>query len=221
MDRPPADQLHDLVPDLLELEPALDDRRVITREVDGVLVAEEVGCMEQVHVEGVTLDPLAAIQEPAELVQRSVHGNAARGFDGVACTHLVGDRADPAYARSDVGRFGVPAPAQERFEESRRLVDAQLDVANLAVVDLDVHRAFALDARDRVDLEGAIRGAAVRHGRPSPVVMAIASLASRNGGAPALKVRSKRTTPPSSTPRSWSDCTMDARFGVSIGPKQP
>ena len=164
MDRAPADQLEDLVADLLELQPALDDGRVIGREVDRALVAEEIGRVEQVHVQRVALDPLAAVQETTQFVQRSVDRDAARRFDRVACAHLVGDRADSADARRDVGRLREPAAAQERLEEPRRLVDAQLYVVHLAVVDLDVHRALALDARDRVDFEGAVRGAAVGHG---------------------------------------------------------
>ena len=67
--------------------------------------------------------------------------------------HLVGDRADAADAGGDVRRFRVGTPAQECLEEPRRLEDAKLRVAHLAVADDDGQRALALDAREVVDLD--------------------------------------------------------------------
>ena len=42
------------------------------------------------------------------------------------------------------------APLQERLEEARRLVDAQLHLEDLAVADAHAHRALALDAGEGV-----------------------------------------------------------------------
>jgi hypothetical protein len=69
--------------------------------------------------------------------------------------HLVGDRTDPADARGDVGRLGERTPAQEGFEEARRLEQLQLDVGDLVELELDEERSFALDPGEVVDLDGS------------------------------------------------------------------
>ena len=77
-----------------------------------------------------------------------------RVLDRVHGAHLVGDRADAADARGDVGRLGEGAAAQERLEEARRLEDAAACTSrDLAALELDVQRALALDAREVVDLD--------------------------------------------------------------------
>ena len=70
MDRPAADDREDLVADPLEPQTALDGRPIELRELDGARQAEEVRGVEQVHVERVALDPLAAVQEAAERPDR-------------------------------------------------------------------------------------------------------------------------------------------------------
>jgi hypothetical protein len=64
MDRATADQVHDLVSDLLELESSLHLGRVVAGHVDHAFVAEEVRRVQQVDVQRVALDPLAAVQQP-------------------------------------------------------------------------------------------------------------------------------------------------------------
>ena len=71
---------------------------------------------------------------------------------------LIGDRADAAYPRGDVGRLGISAAAQECLEEPGRLVDVQLDALHDAVGQRDVQRAFAFDARQRPDCKRADLG---------------------------------------------------------------
>ena len=75
----------------------------------------------------------------------------------IACTraHLVGDRADAADARGDVGRLAVGAAAQERLEEARRLEDAELGRVRPCRRESTIERAFALDAREVVDLDAS------------------------------------------------------------------
>jgi len=70
------------------------------------------------HVQHVALDPLAAVQEPAQLAQLPVGVQAPGVLDGVARAHLVRDRADAADPGGDFRRLGVPAAAQERLEEA-------------------------------------------------------------------------------------------------------
>ena len=72
MDRPTADQLDQLVADLLEVEAALHQVAVVGGQLDGAVVAEEVGGVQQVDVQRVALDPLAAVEEAAQVGERTV-----------------------------------------------------------------------------------------------------------------------------------------------------
>lgn len=60
--------------------------------------------------------PFAAVQQPAQLYQVRVQLDTAGTFERIAGTDLVGDRTDDADPRGQVGRLGVRAAAQERFE---------------------------------------------------------------------------------------------------------
>ena len=84
--------------------------------------------MEHVDVERVALDPLAAVEEPAQQADRLGYLDAAEVLHRVDGAHLVRDGADAADAGRDVGRLEERAAAQERLEEPRRLEDPQLDV---------------------------------------------------------------------------------------------
>ena len=66
MDRPPAEELDEPVPGSLEQERLLDRRAVVAGELHGARVAEEVREVKQVDVEGVALDPLAAVEQAAQ-----------------------------------------------------------------------------------------------------------------------------------------------------------
>jgi len=65
----PADDRHQLVACLLQRERLCDKFRLVAGELDRALVAEEVGRMEHEDVEGVALDPLAAVDEAPERTQ--------------------------------------------------------------------------------------------------------------------------------------------------------
>ena len=67
MDRPAADQLHDRVAGLLQRQPPLDQVAAVFGEGERAGVAEEVGGMQQVDVQGVALDPLAAVEQAAKI----------------------------------------------------------------------------------------------------------------------------------------------------------
>src|SRR5579872_2368834 len=100
--------------------------------------------MEKVNVQGMALDPLAAVQQPAQGSQGSADGGTARRLDCMHRTHLVGNGADSTDTRCYVGCFGVGAPAEQRLEESRRLEDLEGNILDLAVFHPDVERALAL-----------------------------------------------------------------------------
>ena len=61
------DQFEQFVSDLLQFEPSLDRRPVERDEIDDAVDAEEVGCMQHVDVQRVALDPLAAVEQSAQL----------------------------------------------------------------------------------------------------------------------------------------------------------
>ena len=131
MDLAPAEQPHDLVADLLQLQPAPHDIGVVVRHLDGAGIAEEIRRMQHVDVQHVALDPFAAIQQPAQLADRLRNRDAERVLHRVHGAHLVGDGADAANARGDVRCLGEGTPAQEGLEEARRLEDAQLGDSTL------------------------------------------------------------------------------------------
>jgi hypothetical protein len=148
-----ADDAHHLVAGLLHLQGALDELPVVLGELDRARVTEEVGRVEQEDVERVALDPLTAVEETTERADLRADVHPARVFHRVHARGLVRDRADPTDPGGDVGGLGEVAAPQQRLEEARRLVDAQLDVDRLAVADLDQHRALALDAGEIVGPE--------------------------------------------------------------------
>ena len=158
MDRPAADQFHDRVSGLLQRQPTLDQSAsaALPCEVERAGVAEEVGRVQQVDVQRVTFDPLSAVEQPAKIGDRSGDLDPAGRLDRQACAHLVGHRADPADARGDVGRLGVPPPAQERLEEPGRLVDLQPHVLDGARAHPHVHRALTLNPGQRADHKRAV-----------------------------------------------------------------
>src|SRR5690348_13765655 len=96
------------------------------------------------------LDPLAAIEKAAQQPDRLGRLDAAQALHRVDRARLVRDRADAADACGDVRRLDEGTPAEERLEEARRLEDPQLDALDALAVELDGHRALALDARQVV-----------------------------------------------------------------------
>ena len=121
--------------------------------------------------------------QPAQVAQRTaVDRHAAGVLHRPHRAHLVGDRADAADPRGDVGRLGEGAAAQQRLEEARRLVDAQLDLRHLAPVEPHVHRALALDAGEVVGAQHRVSVAPRASLTARPPARAARSAARRNGG---------------------------------------
>ncbi len=152
----PADDVHDRVAGLLQAQRHLDEVAAVARQLDGPVVAEEVGCVQHRGVQDVALDPLAAVDEPAQEPHLLGQLDPADGLHRVAGARDVRDRADPADARRDVGRLRELAPAEQRLEEARRLEDLELHLLDLVAPDAHEHGALALDARQVVgaDLPG-------------------------------------------------------------------
>ena len=126
---------------------------MVLRHLHRAVVAEEIRRVQHVHVQHVAFDPLAAIQQPAQRADLRRDGDAERVLHRVHRAHLVGDRADAADAGGDVRHFHAGTAAQEGLEEPRRFEDAQLGVAQLAVLDHQAQRALAFDPRQHIDLD--------------------------------------------------------------------
>ena len=223
VDRAAAEHVQDVVAHLLELQPALDDVAVIPGQLDRALVAEKVGRVEQVDVQHVALDPLAAVEQAAQRPHLRVDGDPAGVLDRLAGTHLVGDRADPADARGDIGQLRVRAPAEECLEEARGLEDAQLHVGDHALPYHDVHTPFAFDPRQRRRPPGCATPLRVGHG-----VTPWSSRRSRSPretlGPSALNVRKTRTRSKPDMPLSRSagdNAWVLVRVGGTEAPVAP
>jgi hypothetical protein len=72
MDRPAPDQLHDRVAGLLQRQSPLDQVAAVFGEGERAGVAEEVGGVQQVDVQGMALDPLSAVEQPAKIGDRLI-----------------------------------------------------------------------------------------------------------------------------------------------------
>ena len=161
MHRSAAQQGDDIVARLLDPQRTLHQRPVVGGHADGAFKTEEVGQVQQEHVQNVAFDPFAAIQHVAQHADRRVDlvEHAHRLLQGVAGAHLVGDRTDAADAGGDVGHFLEVAAAQKGLEEPGRLVDLQLQFLHLTVAHGQVERPFAFHPRQRLHADRPLAAA--------------------------------------------------------------
>ena len=146
----------DVVSNLLEPQAQLDLIRIVLRHVDGRFVAQEVGSVEQEHMEAVALDPLTAVDESAESIDPRGHLDPEGILHRVDRRGLVADGAYATDARRDVGSLGEVPFTHERFEEPRRLEDSKLELGDAVLVQLDVERALAFHPGQIVDVNRAL-----------------------------------------------------------------
>ncbi len=228
MDGPPAEDRHDAIAGLLEGQTPLDGRPVENGELDGIGAPEEVGRVQQVEVQGVTLDPLAAVEQAPERSHRGLDLDPGEMLERVDGGHLVGDGTDPADARDDVEHL-VRGPADdELLEVPRRLEDRQLRLGDTPVANDQSQRPLAFDAGQPGHLEPALTGRRTRpvHQPSSLPGLAIggppsASMTSRNGRAYAVKPEKSRAVSASALPSRPNQRARLGAFALSRGPKQP
>src|SRR5262249_11685559 len=128
-----ADDAHQFVAGLLQRETLPDYLGVVLGHLERALVAEEVGRVQHVDMEGVALDPFAAVEQPAERTDLTADRDPKCILHRMDRAHLIGDRANAADAGSYVRCLSVRAAAQERLEEARRLEDTELGTLHLSV----------------------------------------------------------------------------------------
>jgi len=189
---PATDNFDDLVSDLLQPQTTPQFVTVIGGHGKAAVVPKEIGGVQQVDVQHVALDPLAAIQQATQIAQRLVERDLTERLEGLARAHLVGHRTDTADASRDVGWLGERTTAQERLEEARWFEDAQPDIAHLTIVDLDDEATLALHASECCDTQTADTELmfAMVVGHDATSSRSIASAACRNSGAAAWNVAS-------------------------------
>jgi hypothetical protein len=156
MDSPATYGLHDQVASALEIESALHRGLIALSQLDGVDTVEKVGSMEKVHVEGVALDPLAAVKKAPQGGDPLINDDSAGVLHGVDGAHLIGHWADTADARGYVGRLGEVAAYEHRLEIARRLEDLEGNLTDDAVMHLYSEGAFTLDTRQTFDADCAL-----------------------------------------------------------------
>src|SRR5690242_6607273 len=127
--------------------------------------------------------------------------------------HLVGDRANTADPRGDVGRFGIVASAEKSLKKTGRLIDLELDIGHALAHQLDIQSTLAFHAGERVYTNRFRSAYAHIRSHSSP--------AFRNCQAQALKPRKARGTWLSDCPKIRNWLVNEVLLGVSIGPKQP
>jgi hypothetical protein len=171
VDRPPAEERDDGVARLLDPQALLDHVLVVFGHLDRTRVAEEIRRVQEEQMEPVALDPLAAVEQSAQAADGRARDEAEGALNRAHGAHLVGDRADAADPRDDVGDLPDPAAAQEGLEEPRRLEDRQARLLDHAAPCAQVERALPLHAGKHVDLVDPLLSAhAARSlcGRPRP-----------------------------------------------------
>lgn len=102
VDRSATDHIEDRVSGLLQRQAPLDGLPIAPGEGNRIREPQKVGCVQEVDVQHVTGNPLAAVQKSPQIPHRVVEFEFACLLDGIACAHLVGDRADTADTRGDV-----------------------------------------------------------------------------------------------------------------------
>ena len=163
MDLPTADDAKQIVADLLHAQAHLHGRTQgrVRGHADGAFVAQKIGRVEEIDVQGVALDPFCAVEQPPQRPDLGRDLDAQDLLHGVGGAHLIGHRADAADARGDVRRFHVEPPLQEGLEKPGRLEDLQLQMLDLAILDDDIQRALAFHARHVGDIDSQGRHAII------------------------------------------------------------
>ena len=137
MDFPAAQKADNLVPGFLDAQASLHHFRMIFGNADRVFVAEKIRRVQHINVQSVAFDPFSAVEQAPQLRSGPSTLHSEGILDGVAGAHLIGDGANSADARRDVGHFGEFPATEKCFKEARRLEDLQLYVSHTLPLDFD------------------------------------------------------------------------------------
>ena len=149
--------------------------------------------MQQVDVQRVALDPLAAVEQPPQRRDRGRPRHPAGVLDRRARAQLVGDRADPADPGGDVRSLGeAPAPSSASKKRGGSKI-----VSATSVTTPSARRTCSEPSPStRASPSTPIGRESCRRRRgssaPDSAVLAATALVGGRPGAPALKVRNSR-----------------------------
>ena len=131
--------------------------------------------MEQVDVEGMALNPFAAVEQSAQRDDGGGDLHTECLLQSLTGGQLVGDRTDAADSCGDVGHLGESPATEEPFEESGRFVDVEFGNLDAALIHANPQRALSFDTRERLHVEaadlthgGSPPACRSRPGRPAP-----------------------------------------------------
>ena len=151
---PSPQEFQQRVAHLLEAQAPLDFAPVVSGHRHRALVPQEIRSVEQIDMQGVALDPLRAVEQPAEHADLRTGPDPQSRFQRMDSAHLVSHRTDPADARGNVGHFLEMAPAQESFKKAGRLEDVQLDVAQFPALGANIEATFTFHPCEVFNLNG-------------------------------------------------------------------
>ncbi len=151
----------DLLPELAQQDGPGGQLAVVGDDPDdvadgrvGIGAEEQVGRGQVEEVQGVRLEHLAVVHQPAHLFGRrgeALGRDAGDGVHGLGRGQVVADRADAAEALHEHGRLPVGAALDEALEAAE-LDDVQPGLGHrVAVVQVDGDLAVALNAGDGFD----------------------------------------------------------------------
>ena len=147
-ERPPSRLIRSIA-EPLQTQAAAHLVRILLGHADDAVETEEIRCRQQVDVQGVALQPLAAIKQPAHIPHPVGRRHPEGVFERLRGAHLVGDRADATDTCHDIDHFLVTPPLEKFFEVARRLEDIQRQLFDLAGFDAKTQGALTLDSGQR------------------------------------------------------------------------
>ena len=150
-----AQQRHDRIAGLLEPQASGHHSRMILRHRNAAVVPEKIRRLEQVDMQRMAFDPLATIEQPAQVTQCTIDMQTEHLLDRMDRAHLIRHGANTANPRDDVRHFAVMPSLQEGLEKPGWLEDSEFYVLDGAVFHGDTERAFTLHACHQVDGNGS------------------------------------------------------------------
>jgi hypothetical protein len=116
MYRTAAEEADKFIAQALETQTAPHRLRVFLGHADHTVEAEKIRCGEQMNMQRMALQPLAAVEHPSHVPYPAAGVDAEGVLQRLRGSHLVGDRADAADPRGDVEDLFI-SPALEEFLE--------------------------------------------------------------------------------------------------------
>src|SRR3970282_1783511 len=126
----PSDNGDDFISNPLDFQSPSNDFRTLFCQLQSILHLDKIRGMQEVNVQGMTFDPLAAIHQPAELLHAVAYGHIQSLFHGLNGAHLICDGTNSADPGRDVRCLRIGTAPQEGLKEAGGFEDLQLHIVN-------------------------------------------------------------------------------------------